>query len=243
MQHLSSVQLIPLWHYRLATRNMVGSREKDAAIAYSVEPTRDTASDEGARNRSNAWWRFGGKDRTFVPSQITTSKTSLNSSQQDEIDNDNNIYGSVFSDSRAVEFYKPIEKYEGRHRFDMHAVWSDEEEKSLIRKVSSNYPGASVFNTVILMGLWQLDWRICLWACIMFFALQLDRGNINQALSDNMLSESLHSMSSCFYTREADINLFKTTLGWTLMTTTTAWPYSIALFFLQSFHLSSWARK
>jgi hypothetical protein len=34
----------------------------------------------------------------------------------------------------------------------------------------------------------QLDWKVCLWVCIMFFALQLDRGNITQALSDNMLS-------------------------------------------------------
>jgi len=35
----------------------------------------------------------------------------------------------------------------------------------------------------------QLDWRIALPACIMFFALQLDRGNITQALSDNMLGK------------------------------------------------------
>lgn len=34
----------------------------------------------------------------------------------------------------------------------------------------------------------QLDWRIAFPACLMFFALQLDRGNISQALSDNMLS-------------------------------------------------------
>lgn len=35
----------------------------------------------------------------------------------------------------------------------------------------------------------QLDYRICSWACLMFFALQLDRGNIQQALSDNMLKD------------------------------------------------------
>ena len=33
----------------------------------------------------------------------------------------------------------------------------------------------------------RLDWRICSWCCLMFFALQLDRGNIVQALSDGML--------------------------------------------------------
>ena len=35
----------------------------------------------------------------------------------------------------------------------------------------------------------QLNWYIAVPACIMFFALQLDRGNITQALSDNMLGE------------------------------------------------------
>ena len=35
----------------------------------------------------------------------------------------------------------------------------------------------------------QLDYKICSWVCVMFFALQLDRGNINQALSDNMLDD------------------------------------------------------
>lgn len=35
----------------------------------------------------------------------------------------------------------------------------------------------------------QLDYKICSWVCLMFFALQLDRGNINQANSDNMLAD------------------------------------------------------
>ena len=35
----------------------------------------------------------------------------------------------------------------------------------------------------------QIDYRICSWVCLMFFALQLDRGNISQALSDNMLDD------------------------------------------------------
>jgi hypothetical protein len=35
----------------------------------------------------------------------------------------------------------------------------------------------------------QIDKWICAWVCLMFFALQLDRGNISQALSDNMLDD------------------------------------------------------
>ena len=64
------------------------------------------------------------------------------------------------------KYYIPIDSYEGRHRYDPKATWSKGEERSLIRK---------------------LDLRVCAYCCLMFFALQLDRGNISQALSDNML--------------------------------------------------------
>lgn len=45
----------------------------------------------------------------------------------------------------------------------------------------------------------QIDKRICTWACLMFFALQLDRGNISQALSDNMLND-LHLTTNDYNT-------------------------------------------
>lgn len=35
----------------------------------------------------------------------------------------------------------------------------------------------------------QIDWRVCTFACVTFFALQLDRGNVVQATSDNMLGD------------------------------------------------------
>ncbi len=64
--------------------------------------------------------------------------------------------------------YVPIEKYEGRHRWDPEFQWDPIEEKRLVRKI---------------------DLRICSWVCLTFFALQLDRANIVQALSDNMLDD------------------------------------------------------
>ena len=66
------------------------------------------------------------------------------------------------------KYYTPIATYEGRHRYDPKARWTPGEEQTLVRR---------------------LDWRICSWCCLMFFALQLDRGNITQALSDNMLGD------------------------------------------------------
>ncbi|TDZ21412.1 putative transporter [Colletotrichum orbiculare MAFF 240422] len=64
--------------------------------------------------------------------------------------------------------FEPIPEYEGRHRYDPKATWSEQEEKKLVRR---------------------LDYRICSWVCLMFFSLQLDRGNITQALSDQMLGD------------------------------------------------------
>ncbi|KAM5344337.1 hypothetical protein ACJ41O_012874 [Fusarium nematophilum] len=74
----------------------------------------------------------------------------------------------VFAVGGSTELYEPIPEYEGRHRYDPNAVWDPKEETKLVRR---------------------LDYKICSWVCLMFFALQLDRGNINQALADNMLDD------------------------------------------------------
>lgn len=76
-----------------------------------------------------------------------------------------------FLDEAVAEHWRQVyhdSQYECRHVFDPTLTWSEEEEKAIIRK---------------------LDWRVCLWACIMFFGLQVDRGNLVQAVSDNMLDD------------------------------------------------------
>ncbi|KAL9069405.1 MAG: hypothetical protein Q9161_005570 [Pseudevernia consocians] len=75
---------------------------------------------------------------------------------------------ATFETSGNESFYAPIETYEGKHRYDPTFEWEPKEERKLVRK---------------------LDLRICSWVCLMFFALQLDRGNVVQALSDNMLND------------------------------------------------------
>ncbi|KAF2497781.1 MFS general substrate transporter [Lophium mytilinum] len=74
----------------------------------------------------------------------------------------------TFANAGVESFYVPIDTYEGRHRYDPHFEWEPAEERKIVRKI---------------------DKRICTWVCLMFFALQLDRGNISQALSDNMLKD------------------------------------------------------
>ncbi|KAG6846039.1 hypothetical protein H0H87_006403 [Tephrocybe sp. NHM501043] len=75
---------------------------------------------------------------------------------------------SVFDDPTALEVYRPPPEYENAHRFNPNARWTYREERNVVRK---------------------MDWRITVWACIMFFALDLDRNNLTQANSDNFLDD------------------------------------------------------
>lgn len=115
------------------------------------------------RQQPSRWFRWFGKDVSYVSideGYDTSSETS--SLDEHEINNSRN----VFQSPEAAGIYKLVDGYEGAHRFQPDATWTPEEEQKLVR---------------------TLDWRIALACCLMFFALQLDRGNITQALSDNML--------------------------------------------------------
>lgn len=89
-------------------------------------------SEEGSVHRRK-WWTIGGKDRSFAPVDPNSITASI-----DDFENHNqaNIHGSVFDDHGAAAFYQPVEKYEGRHRFDPSATWTPEEENRLLKTVS-----------------------------------------------------------------------------------------------------------
>ncbi|VTO84822.1 unnamed protein product [Fusarium graminearum] len=76
-----------------------------------------------------------------------------------------------FSDPEIADRWRKVyekAEYENRHRFDPSFTWTDGEEKKLVRKI---------------------NFRICLWAWVMFLSLDFHRRNINRAISDNMLPE------------------------------------------------------
>jgi hypothetical protein len=100
------------------------------------------------------------------PPTATTASSEKVSSDFESVRNLKQREGEAYASGGDTRYYEPIDSYEGKHRWDPKADWTDKEEKHVVRK---------------------LDMRICSWACLMFFALQLDRGNINQALSDNMV--------------------------------------------------------
>ncbi|TLD33020.1 hypothetical protein PspLS_00763 [Pyricularia sp. CBS 133598] len=66
------------------------------------------------------------------------------------------------------EVLPPHESYEGRHRFDPTATWTKQEERRVVRKT---------------------DMYLLSWLCVMFFGLQLDRGNLSNALADGFLAD------------------------------------------------------
>jgi hypothetical protein len=94
------------------------------------------------------WWKIGGKDISFAPVDPDSVTTSSSGSISEDVEGTRtyDIHGSVFSDPDAALIYKPIEKYEGSHRFDPSATWTPQEEQALIRTVSC--PG----NTLSIMS-------------------------------------------------------------------------------------------
>ncbi|KAJ9353404.1 hypothetical protein DTO027B9_5331 [Paecilomyces variotii] len=101
------------------------------------------------------------------PNEQKSSVTTVEPQEEEEHDNEKN----PFLNPEAAEYWRKVYEncqYECRHVFDPHITWSEEEEKRLVRK---------------------LDWRVCLWACVMFFGLQVDRGNLTQAVSDTFLDD------------------------------------------------------
>lgn len=75
---------------------------------------------------------------------------------------------SVFDDPDLAGYYVPHTDYENIHRFDSSERWTYREEQGVRRKI---------------------DWNISLWVLVMFFGLNIDRGNLSNAVADNLLDD------------------------------------------------------
>lgn len=119
--------------FRLPTRaqsyTLLNMADKDIVEAFAS----DTDSERVAREvHSPKWWKFGTKDFSHV---------SIDGDYVDKKEGDANDVqvvkkrNSVFQAPEAYELYKPPESYEGAHRFDPTLVWTEAEEKALVKKV------------------------------------------------------------------------------------------------------------
>ncbi|KAH8647708.1 putative MFS transporter [Xylariales sp. PMI_506] len=75
---------------------------------------------------------------------------------------------SVYDDPALAPFYQPPPQYENIHRFDPSFRWTHREEIAVRRKT---------------------DWLILFWILVMFFGLNIDRGNLALAAADNLLGD------------------------------------------------------
>lgn len=80
------------------------------------------------------WWQIGGKDISYV-SIDAGYDVEPSASESSSISEANKDAANVFVAPEAVELYKPVEGFEGAHRFDPSAQWSQEEENKLVRRV------------------------------------------------------------------------------------------------------------
>lgn len=94
--------------------------------------------------------------------KIITYTESNSSLESDEISK------NPFLDPKVEEYYRDLyedSNYESYRAFDPQFTWSKEEENKVIKKINL---------------------RVALTACILFVGLQVDRGNLQQAVSDNL---------------------------------------------------------
>ncbi|KAF9638080.1 putative allantoate permease protein [Lasiodiplodia theobromae] len=108
---------------------------------------------------------------SFNQEPISKDGFQFHERDADETDSNSSLSTNPFLDPEVAEHWTNVyekAQYECREIFDPQYTWTPEEEKRLIRK---------------------LDFRVCAWACVMFFGLQVDRGNLKQAVSDNMLND------------------------------------------------------
>lgn len=90
----------------------------------------------GEPMRRRPWWKLGGGDYPFVSVDAGYSSPFQNSpsSSQSTLPIPDKAH-NVWEAAEAVDIYKPIEGYEGAHRFDPSYHWTAAEEKALVRTV------------------------------------------------------------------------------------------------------------
>jgi hypothetical protein len=78
---------------------------------------------------------YGDLKRPFSSEQTPTPSTSSDSLDIGDL---KQALGAVYAEGGLTRDYAPIAEYEGRHRWDPRAQWTESEEKKLVRRVSNH---------------------------------------------------------------------------------------------------------
>ncbi|KAI0407853.1 major facilitator superfamily domain-containing protein [Xylaria palmicola] len=129
-----------------------------------------TPNSKGSRSDSADVQPPSGTDEIKLEA-LPTVVTSQDEARNKDSNNGASTEDNPFSDPDVAERYRQVyenARYECRHLFNPELTWTPEEERIIVRRT---------------------DWRVCLWASIMFFALQIDHGSITQAVSETFLQD------------------------------------------------------
>lgn len=108
----------------------------DPTVAKALEKSHLRDVDPQPHKRK-PWWKPGGKDYSFVtvndgyPESTVSSNFEYKNNSTDTLGSHHNVYNS----SATKKIYKPIEGYEGAHRFDPSLNWEPGEESKLVKHV------------------------------------------------------------------------------------------------------------
>ena len=115
---------------------------------------------------NNSYASINDADPLKKHDKLTITRVASDSSIES-----NQLKKNPFLDPQVEEYYRELytrSGYESYSAFDPTFEWTEEEEKKVIRK---------------------LNWRVAFTACLLFVSLQVDRGNLSQAVSDNFLDD------------------------------------------------------
>ena len=148
-----------MW-FRKAQQSKEPEREEPAAI---VDSTHAGYEDSAKGDDSKARYQVGNFSVDSEDSEEYHGAAVDEENQRGE--------HNVFSDPEVAAYWRGIyeeSRYENRHLFDPEMTWTKEEERKVV---------------------WKSDLRALLWAFIMFLALDIDRYNLKNSVSDNLLED------------------------------------------------------
>lgn len=107
---------------------LLGESPEDNNMADTALPVPVVVGHELDTSKTTASASYDGKT-------LEDSKNATSDSGSDVDGDSKQLRSDTYAEGGLTKFYEPIPEYEGRHRWDPHAEWTEAEETRLVRKV------------------------------------------------------------------------------------------------------------